>query len=115
VGLCIQTEWLVWINGPYPCGAFPDLKIAREHLFNVLAPGEKVVADGGYRNGGEFTETPNGLINMDQIQKSQTRARPETVNGRSQDFTILKQSFRGYLGDHGFIYKACAVLVQIAI
>jgi hypothetical protein len=40
-----------------------------------------VVAAGGYRNGGEFTETPNGLININQIQKSQARARHETVNG----------------------------------
>jgi hypothetical protein len=42
------------INWPYSCGAFPYLKIASKHLLNVLAPGEKVVADGAYRNGGEL-------------------------------------------------------------
>lgn len=27
VAVCIQTGWIVWINGPYPCGAWPDIKI----------------------------------------------------------------------------------------
>jgi hypothetical protein len=75
-------------NSPFPCGAYPDLTIARSLLFNALEPGEKVVADGGYRNGGELTETPNGLCTIDQIQKLQARVRHETVKGRIKIFTI---------------------------
>jgi hypothetical protein len=48
VGLCIQTGWVVWRNGPYPCGAFPDLKKARDKLVHNLQYGEKYIADRGY-------------------------------------------------------------------
>jgi hypothetical protein len=33
VGLCIQTDWIVWVNGPFPCGSHSDIKIAREWIF----------------------------------------------------------------------------------
>jgi len=32
VGLCILTGDIVWINGPYACGHWPDLSIARDGL-----------------------------------------------------------------------------------
>ena len=28
LGICIQTGWICWWNGPFPCGN-PDLAIAR--------------------------------------------------------------------------------------
>lgn len=31
IAVCIQTGWIVWINGPFPCGT-PDLCIARSGL-----------------------------------------------------------------------------------
>ena len=34
VGLC--DEGIVWVNGPFPCGSWPDLRIAREGLVNFL-------------------------------------------------------------------------------
>lgn len=30
IGICIRTGFIVWKNGGYPCGAYPDLKLARE-------------------------------------------------------------------------------------
>jgi hypothetical protein len=54
IGLCIQTGWIVWLNGLFPCGAYPDLQIARSYLFHCLEIGEKVVADRGYRDSAEF-------------------------------------------------------------
>ena len=24
IGVCIKTRWLVWVNGPFPAGAWPD-------------------------------------------------------------------------------------------
>jgi hypothetical protein len=55
------------------------------------------------------------LSTIDQLQKSQARARHETVNGRIKNFNILKHTYRGNLGEHEFIFKACAVILQIAI
>ena len=54
IGLYIQTGCIVWVNGPFPCGSWPDLKIARADIFHKLAPGEKILADGGYIEMGEF-------------------------------------------------------------
>ena len=59
IGLCIQTGWIVWVNGPYPPGEWPDLRIARDRLVHLLEPGELYLADSGYSDGGEYSETPN--------------------------------------------------------
>jgi hypothetical protein len=115
VGLCIQTGWIVWVHGPYPCGSHPDLKIARMGVFTQLNEGEMVVADGGYRDGRVFADTPTGMNNADQRMKSIVRARHETVNGRIKNFRILKDIYRSNLDDHGLVFKACAVIIQIAI
>ena len=48
VALCICTGDIVWINGPFPCGQWPDLKIVRHALMGVLLDGEKAEADMGY-------------------------------------------------------------------
>ena len=49
VAVCIQTGDVVWINGPFPCGKWPDLKIFQLRLKHMLGPEEKVEADDGYR------------------------------------------------------------------
>jgi hypothetical protein len=115
VGLCIQTGWIVWLNGPYPCGSHPDLKIARLGVFRLLAIGEMVLADGGYRDGGVFAETPTGHNNNDQKMKKLARARHETVNKRLKQFNILANVYRCSLDDHGYIFRAITIITQIAI
>jgi hypothetical protein len=47
----IQTGWIVWVHGPYPCSSYPNLKIASMGVFTQLEEGELVIADGGYRDG----------------------------------------------------------------
>ena len=94
IGLNIQTGDLVWAHGPFPCGRFPDRKIAKEEgLKDCLDDGEMYVADGGYR-GGIHSETPNGLNNLDQRMKQVVRARHETINRRFKQFNILAKVFR---------------------
>ena len=80
IAICIQTGWIVWINGPFPCG-IPDRNISREWLNYELEDGELYLADGGYRNGQQYSMTPNGLHNLDQYIKKLARARHEAVNG----------------------------------
>jgi DDE superfamily endonuclease len=115
VAVCIQTGWIVWVNGPYPCGSWPDLKIARHWLVHKLARGEKFLADGGYRDGGEFAETPTGLNTPDQRQKRLARARHETVNNRFKFFKVLTTPYRHDVHTHGQCFTAIANLTQIAI
>ena len=40
VGIAIQTGWIVWVNGPFMCGNWPDLRIARDSLHAELEAGE---------------------------------------------------------------------------
>jgi len=44
----IKTGYLVWINGPFPAGAFPDVSIFRSCLAHELDEDERVEADDGY-------------------------------------------------------------------
>jgi hypothetical protein len=60
IAICIQTGAPVWTNGPYLCGSWPDLRIARHALIDPLDPGEYYIADGGYRDGGQWSITPTG-------------------------------------------------------
>jgi hypothetical protein len=81
VALSIRGGDIVHINGPYACGAWPDISIFREVLINKLLPGEMVEADRGY--GGEITKirTPVDYRNRrEKKRKSRARACQETVN-----------------------------------
>jgi hypothetical protein len=115
VGLCIQTGWIVWVNGPYPCGRYPDLRIARDVVVHKLRRGEKILADGGYRDGGIYMETPTGLNNLDQKMKKIARSRHETVNSRFKIFGILRKLYRHNLQKHACVFHSIAVITQIAI
>jgi hypothetical protein len=49
VGVCIQTGWIVWTNGPFPCGEWSDVKIALDGIVYMLEGDERLIADKGYR------------------------------------------------------------------
>ncbi len=83
---------MVWVHGPFPCGVWPDIKIAQLALVNVMDDGEKIVADGGYK-GEQCFVTPNGLNNFDQQKKSDVRAHHEPVNARLKKWGTLKNTF----------------------
>lgn len=61
VAVCIATANIVWADGPFPCGAYLDLKIFRLGLLHALREDETVVADGGYQDSRCVTRT--GLNN----------------------------------------------------
>ena len=84
VGVCIQTGWIVWINGPFPCGEWPDLKIAKDSLVHMFVEDERAVADNGYRGYSEWFDIPwKYLDNIHQrIRKALVRAHHETINRR---------------------------------
>ena len=42
VGLCIGTGHIVWANGGFPCGEWPDLKLARDRLLIVFGREKKL-------------------------------------------------------------------------
>jgi hypothetical protein len=115
LGLCIQTGWIVWKNGPYPAGTWSDLKIAREKVLKKVMLYEKVLADGGYRDSSGFCETPTGLNNPDQVMKQKARARHETANRRLKQFTVLGTQYRHERERHIYCFHAIANIVQLDI
>lgn len=117
VGLCIQTGDIVWINGPFPCGAFPDLNIFRRGLKQKLLQAKEMAqADLGYRGEPETIITPN-VFDSAAIQKlkDDVRARHEHVNKKFKQFEALKRVFRHDLEKHQAVFEAIAVTTQISI
>lgn len=49
VGIGVQSGCVMWINGPFPCGEWPDLKIAMSDLVNVFEGDGCAVAGSGHR------------------------------------------------------------------
>jgi hypothetical protein len=111
VALNIMTGDIVWINGPFPCGRYPDITIFRSALMHELQPGEKVEADLGYRGERTKVRLP---VPGDDIQQ-RVRSRHETVNRRFKQFICLNRVFRHDLGKHGSVFGAIAVITQLEI
>ena len=114
VGICIQTGWICWINGPFPCGAWPDIRISRDALVYELLAGEKLLSDRGY--GGAYHTTPHGRRD-DPIQKMQgkARARHETINGLFKKFNCLNNKWRHNRNNHHTAFWAVANITQLKI
>ena len=102
---------IVWVSGPYPCGEYPDLKIAREGIIHFLEEGEVLIADGGYK--GEEKIWHKGHKKSSARIEGVARVGHETVNGRLKNFNILEQRFRHDLSFHGRCFYAVANLVQL--
>lgn len=83
IGICIATWHIVWANGPFPFGAYPDVKIFQLSMKLSLEANEEVVADGAYND--------ERCSKMGE-NSSQTRfygfvrTRHETVNQRFKQF-----------------------------
>jgi hypothetical protein len=108
---------LIWIQGPYPTGACPDIKIFTSCLAHFLEPGERVEADDGYRGHADKVKCPKNDVNPIKNLKMQgrVRARYETLNGRLKNWGILSQVFRHDIRRHGDVFRECAVIAQLTI
>ena len=112
VGVCIQTGWIVWINGPFPAGFWPDINIARDGVCRALAPDEMFLADSTYSDGHGWAVTPTGEENHDEWMKGKARDRHEDINSLLKQFRILKDCFRHHRTMHGRVFTAVANIVQ---
>ena len=117
LGVSILGGDLVWIQGPYPAGAYTDITIFNKVLRNFLEPGERVEADKGYAGHADKTVCPTNAGNPPVLKEMQgrVRARHEMLNGRLKNWGILSQVFRHHITLHGTAFRACAVVTQITI
>ena len=110
LAVCIQTGDIVWLNGPYPCGQFNDIKIFKENLQKKLEKNEKVEADGIYRGVNGTRSKGDFVSRSDQRAKSKARGRHETVNGRIKNWACLRDVWRHPLDKHKYAFAAVVVI-----
>ena len=116
VALAISTGDIVHINGPFPCGNYPDITIFRKKLKSMLRYGEMVEADKGYRGEYCHVRTPVDYQTEEEKKaKNTVRARHETVNRRFKQFAALKQVFRHDINVHRVVFEAVVVITQLNI
>jgi len=118
LGMSILGGDLVWIQGPYPTGAYTNITIFNKVLRNFLELGERVEADKGYVGHADKTVCPTNAGNPPELKEMQgrVRARHETLNGRLKNWGILSQVFRPHhITLHGTAFRTCAVVTQITI
>ena len=116
--LGILTGDIVWINGPFPCGQWPDISIFRSSLLSHLEEGERVEADDGCT--GEHPQCikcPKGFTNPEStlFMQQRVRNRQETVNNRFKNWGILRQRHRHDVRNHGDAARSVITLTQLSI
>ena len=111
IGVSISKGHIVWVNGPYPCGSYPDVKIFRDGLKKELLPGEVVLADRGYSDERCVLVAPG----KDSRTSSLLRARHESLNCRIKSFKATSDVFRHSLSKHSSVFHAVSNICQISI
>ena len=112
VAICIATGWIVWFSGPYRCGSWPDLSIARDGLHFMLEDGERYIADGGYKC--EEALIPDDAVTFyERYYMSSARARHETINQLFKQWKIIGNRFSRDPSKHGLFAHSIANIVQL--
>jgi hypothetical protein len=112
LALNINTGDIVWAFGGYPCGEFPDLKLAREMYIEMVDDNEMTMADNGYKDADYFIYPD--VCNAEREHK-RIMSRHETVNGRIKNFNVLSHVFRHDKNKHSLCFHAVVNIVQISI
>jgi hypothetical protein len=118
VATCIKTGDIVWLHGPFECGAWPDVKIFRDSLKSFLGPNERVEADNGYVGEAPLhVKCPKSFANpVENLKMQETvRARHETMNNRLKMWGCLQQRFRHDPLKHADVFRAVMVMTQLSI
>lgn len=121
VAVCILTGWIVWVNGPFPCGDWPDIEIFRASLLSMLGHGERVEADDGYSGESPlYCRLPGSQPTDPYFEglRQRVRNRQETVNSRFKDWKCLKEAFHhahDFAQKHSDCFHAVAVITQLEI
>ena len=115
IAVCIQTGDIVWTNGPFPAGRWPDEKIFKHKLIHKLDDDEMVEVDNTYSGLRAYCRLPGDYVSDgDRTAKTNARARHETINKRLKQWGCLGHRFRHHLNLHGMFFRACVVMTQLS-
>ena len=98
--VAMQINYLVWPFWPFPCESHTDPVIERMNSYKCKY--QMILADGGYRNKGDYFDKPTSLTNKRQYMRSIAQIRLENHNGKNKQFLIWSSYYRGDLNKHYF-------------
>ena len=113
VGICIRTGNIVYWSGGDKAGKYDDLSLARRGICRLLNPGEKVLADKGYRDARYFVYPTN--IRGDNSLLKKISARHENINARLTCWGVLRNRYRGDLYHHLCLFSAIIEVEQFKL
>ena len=67
IDVCIKTGWIVWVNGYFLVGEWPDYKIEWSGTSHCFYDHQCYVGDGGLYNGQQWPEMPTRHSNPELI------------------------------------------------
>jgi hypothetical protein len=119
VACTISNPRIIWVNGPF-VGSDSDLTIARADLLNILQPGERVLADKGYRGPDAALWTPiwapaNQAERYENRLHSQIRSKIERVNRRIKIFKCFDTIWRHDFEFNGDCFVVACLIVNILL
>ena len=106
---------IVEIFGPH-VGSKNDVTIFREKLKTMLDKNEMAEVDAGYKGEIEYLRSRDAYeTEIEKKEKSEARARHETINRRIKQWGILKQMYRNSKESLQTVFYDIAVLTQLDI
>lgn len=123
IAISVSTGQIIWINGPYPAGKWPDAKIFQHKLVYMVNPEiEMGVCDAGYRGCGYWLFLPYWRTKAALKRKEPRnplheyiRGRHEQTNGRLHNFNCISSIFRHARELHQDFFFAVCAIVQLEI
>jgi DDE superfamily endonuclease len=123
IATACTTGKIIWTNGPFPAGKWPDPKIFRRDLAHLVRTDiERGICDAGYMNCERWLykaiwrtkkALEEGMPRNDL--HDYIRARHEQTNGRLNKFNCLSCLFRHDIRLHTDYFHACVSVVQLEI
>ena len=108
-----MTGDIVAYNGPFPAGQWSDIKIFRNRTRQLLGPGEKVLADLGYKGDKQVVTKLNSRNALHSYGMGCARDRHETINGRLRRWGVTNQTWRHSRHKHHLVFRSVIVIEQI--
>lgn len=97
--------------GPFLFGSWPDRRIFKEKIANILLEIEKVIADDGRKTA--RCVTPFDISSTKKVLHSKLRACHETCNARMKLFSILDICFRNGVKTYKNVFHAISRIVWL--
>ena len=103
IGVDILDGNIVWVNGPYAAGKYPDIKLFCSGLAHWLDEFKRVETDNGYiGEAPQKVKCPGCASNptKNKVMQNRVRSRQETINGQLKNWELLNVMYCHDLMEH---------------